>query len=212
MSRLLTVLFELSSDLEFDGLVRGYGQLTFLYCTKEALKQSFKGFNDMKTSFVFIDFIGEILNQLCIDDDDKEVKNIFLDANGQKDEQFPNELCNLLADITDEANDLKHCAIIMKVFRILWQPCILSQHAKSFKTVGNVFMNIKREIGDWSALDLDDQVAYRSIIEGLFVFIQNYGICEEKTEKSQSNEICIANIVKQEISSYRQLHDKELCK
>ena len=35
MSRLLTVLLELSSDLEFEGLVRGYGQLTFLYCTKE---------------------------------------------------------------------------------------------------------------------------------------------------------------------------------
>ena len=208
MSRLLTVLIELSSDLESESLVNAYGHLPFLYCLKEALKQTYMGSHDMKTTFIYIDFMGEIFNQLNICETQK-VKALFLDDNGQKDEQFPIEVCDTLANIANEIDDLQNGAIITKVLRVLWQQSVSSKHSKSFENVGKLLMNSKKQIPNWNALELEDQVAYSSIIDGLSIFIQSYGLCDESDEHVQSNEMCIAKFVQQEHECHHQILGNE---
>ena len=197
MSRLLSVLLELSSDIEFEGLSNAYGQLRFIYCLKEALMQTFTVSHDVKTAFVFIDFMGEILNQSSVSEAQYS-KTLFLDENGQKDERLPIELCDLLTDITIEMNDLKNCSIVVKVLRFLWNPFIMSKHCKSFENIGSVLLNVKEQITDWDRIDLDDQVAYSSIVEGLSLFIQNYEMCNKTPENAQHIENRILRLVQKE--------------
>ena len=204
MSRLLTVLLELSSDLELESLVSSYGDLTFLNCLKEALKQTFVETRDIKTAFVFIDFIGEILSQFITNENQDERRNGLLDTDGQKDEKFPIELLDILSEVINEANDLPHCAIITKSCRVLWHPSISHKHSRSFQNVGSWLMNVREQISNLEELDLDDQVAFTSIIETLDEFVQNYDISVENKDENQKNETLVAKYVKSEVLLYRQ--------
>ena len=198
MSRLLTVLLELSSDLEFESLVSSYGDLTFLNCLIEALKQTFVKSRDIKTSFVFIDFIGEILNQIISNENREERRTCLLDADGQKDELFFIELLDILSEVINESNDLPHGAIITKICRVLWHPLISHKHSRSFKNVGSWLMNVREQISNLEELDLDDQVAFTSIVEALGEFVLNYDISVENNDEDKDSETQIAKFIKSE--------------
>ena len=200
MSRLLTVLLELSSDLEFENLISSCSDHRFLNCLKEALKQTFVESRDIKTTFVFIDFIGEVLNQVLNNEEDEKSKDLFRDTNGQKDEQFTIELLDIVSDVSREANDLPHCAMIIKICRILWNPTFSSKHTRSFQTIGQWLMNAKEHISTFNDLDMDDQVAYSSIIEGLDDFIKKYHILNESNDEKQNEVMLITKFVKSELS------------
>ena len=205
MSRLLTVLIELASDLESENLIVAYGQLPFLYGLKEAIKQTYSGTPDMKTTLIYIDVAGEVLNQLNNTFETPKAKALFVDENGQKDEQFPMELCDLLADITNDIDDLNSCATIAKVLRVLWQSSVSSKHSKSFENVGKWLMNTKRQMPDSSSLGLEDQVAFTSIIDALSQFIQTYDLGgPEGNEVIQSLECSLIRFVQKENDCHQQ--------
>ena len=197
MSRVLIVLLELSSDLEYEGLIECYCQLGFLNCVKEALKQTFTVSRDVKTTFVFIDFLGEILNQMK-DDGIQGLKSIFLDQHGQQDETFPMELSDILTDITVEMNDLQHCAVITKILSVLWDPSIMSKHSNSFEKVATFIINVDEENGNIENLALDDQVSYLAIMESLSIFLQNYSVTDSNKKELTNIETRISQMIRKE--------------
>ena len=197
MSRLLIVLLELSSDLEYEGLIECYYQLGFLSCVKEALKQTFTISRDVKTAFVFIDFLGEILNQMK-DAGNQGLKSILLDQHGQRDETFPTELSDILTDITVEMNDLQHCAMISKILSVLWHPSIMTKHSSSFEKVATFIINVDKENGNIENLDLDDQVSYFAIIESLSIFLQNFSVMDSNKEEMTNIETRITQLIRKE--------------
>ena len=60
-------------------------------------------------------------------------------------------------------------------------------------------MNSKEQISAFKDLDMDEQVAYSSIIEGLEEFIQKYQILTEGNDEKQNEEMLISKFVKSEI-------------
>ena len=197
MSRLLIVLLELSSDLEHEGLIECYCQLGFLNCVKEALKQTFTVSRDVKTTFVFIDFLGEILNQMK-DAGAQGLNSIFLDQHGQRDETFPTELSDILTDITVEMNDLQHCAMITKILSVLWHPSIMSKHSSSFEKVATFIINVDEENGNIENLDLDDQVSYFAIVTSLSIFLKNFSVVNSNKEETTNIETRISQLIRKE--------------
>ena len=197
MSRVLIVLLELSSDLEYEGLIECYCQLGFLNCVKEALKQTFTVSRDVKTAFVFIDFLGEILNQMK-DAGAQGLKSIFLDQHGQQDETFPMELSDILTDITVDMNDLQHCAVITKILSVLWDPSIMSKHSDSFEKVATFIINVDEENGNIENLALDDQVSYLAIMESLSIFLQNYSVTDSNKKELTNIETRISQMIRKE--------------
>jgi len=103
-----------------------------------------------------------------------------------------------------EANDLPHCAMIMKICRVLWNPKFTSKHSRSFQSIGRWLLNSKEHISPFKDMDMDDQVAYSSIVEGLEEFIQNYQILIESNDEKQNEERLITEFVKSELSVLHQ--------
>ena len=61
-------------------------------------------------------------------------------------------------------------------------------------------MSVKEQISVFKDLDMDEQVAYSSIIEGLDEFIQKYHMLTETNDDKQNEEMLITKFVKSELS------------
>ena len=134
LSRLLVTLLELCSDMSSGELLSAFGKLPFLYCLHEAIKQTSGidgnatdiGQCDLKTTFVFIDVMGEILSYFNNSHEEKQetagaqIDHLLRDNDGQKDDQFPPAVCDTLTKLVLQSEDVKSCATITKVLRVFW--------------------------------------------------------------------------------------------